>query len=64
MWLVIDKNLKQHVEEPTRGPNIFDLVLSEEDEFIDLVAIKKIGNHNTKEFQIPPHWLVGEPEKI
>ena len=56
MQLVNDNNLKQYVEEPTRGPNILDLVLSTEDELIDHVTIKeKIGDHHTIEFQITAH---------
>lgn len=41
MQLFNDNNLKQYVEEPTRGPNILDLVLSTEDELIDQVTIKE-----------------------
>jgi len=51
--LVRDNNLKQYVNEPTRGANILDLVLSTEEQLVDLVTVKeKIGDHNTVEFHI------------
>ena len=38
-YLVQDGFLTQHVLEPTRGENVFDIVLSSQKEFVDNVRI-------------------------
>lgn len=37
--LADDNNLKQYVDEPSRGANQFDYILLKEDELIDYVKI-------------------------
>ena len=49
LFLIQDRFLPQHVLEPTRGENVFDIVLSSQKELVDNVKIHEpLGNsdHN------------------
>ena len=52
MQLLADNNLTQHVHETTRENNILDLVISTEEELINLKITDKIGDHQTITFAI------------
>lgn len=49
--LLNDRNLKQCVEEPTRGPDMLDLVVSIHGKLVELLTVKeKIGDYRIIEF--------------
>jgi len=58
--LVLDNFLIQHVDEPTREKNIFDLVLSSEESMIENLEVKELfssSDHNMIHFN-----LIGKTE--